>query len=201
MSARLIVFEGPDGVGKTTLSNALALRLAQQDVPCEVFAFPGQDPGTLGNLVYKIHHLHTAEFGISRINPTSLQLLHVAAHVDAIEAHVLPSLQLGRTVILDRYWWSTWIYGLLLGVNSGRLKAMLHVEKLVWDDILPVAVFLVERLVPDSPDVAPYSRYSLEEEYRILAAKEASCYPVITVRNDSTIDDSIDGVLSALVPK
>ena len=53
---RLIVFEGPDGVGKSTLSKQLADRLREAGVPCEHLAFPGRQPGSLGRLVYDLHH-------------------------------------------------------------------------------------------------------------------------------------------------
>ena len=53
---RLIVFEGPDGVGKSTLSLALANRLKAMGLVCQHLSFPGKDEGTLGRLVYDVHH-------------------------------------------------------------------------------------------------------------------------------------------------
>ena len=53
---RLIVFEGPDGVGKSTLSLALADRLRARGLPCQHLSFPGKDAGTVGRLVYEVHH-------------------------------------------------------------------------------------------------------------------------------------------------
>ena len=52
---RLIVFEGPDGVGKSTLAEHLTGRLREAGVPCEHLAFPGRQPGSLGRLVYDLH--------------------------------------------------------------------------------------------------------------------------------------------------
>ena len=53
---RLIVFEGPDGVGKSTLAEHLTSRLRETGIPCNYLAFPGREPGSLGRLVYDLHH-------------------------------------------------------------------------------------------------------------------------------------------------
>ena len=54
----LIVIEGPDGVGKTTLTHALVTRLRHLGFPCHTYAFPGNEPGTLGSLVLKQAWFH-----------------------------------------------------------------------------------------------------------------------------------------------
>ncbi len=90
----LIVFEGPDGVGKTTLAKALVKELIRRGTRCDYFSFPGRDPGTLGRLVYEVHH-DPGKFGIHHIDPTSLQVLHIAAHLDAIRGRLLPALEEG----------------------------------------------------------------------------------------------------------
>jgi dTMP kinase len=80
---KLIVFEGPDGVGKSTLSQALAKKLTEVNILCEHLAFPGKEEGTIGRLVYDLHHNPNA-FGLHKVTPASLQALHIAAHLDAI---------------------------------------------------------------------------------------------------------------------
>ena len=47
---RLIIFEGPDGVGKSTLSLALADRLKAMGLTCVHLSFPGKEIGTVGRL-------------------------------------------------------------------------------------------------------------------------------------------------------
>ena len=89
---RLIVFEGPDGVGKSTLSLALADRLKAMGLPCQHLSFPGKAAGTVGRLVYDVHH-DPAQYGIQEITAASLQALHIAAHLDAIERRILPGPQ------------------------------------------------------------------------------------------------------------
>ena len=115
----LIVFEGPDGVGKTTLARLLTRELEHRGCHCLYKSFPGQEEGSLGRLVYDIHH-HPHKFGIEQMSPTSLQMLHIAAHVDAIERDIKPSLQRGHHIILDRYWWSTLAYGIVGGSDHHR---------------------------------------------------------------------------------
>ncbi len=101
----LFVFEGPDGVGKTTLAQALADHLGAENLPHKLLAFPGREAGSLGHHVYQIHH-QPQTYQIERIHPASLQVLHLAAHIDAIEQHIRPVLETGRHIILDRFWWS-----------------------------------------------------------------------------------------------
>ena len=101
----LIILEGPDGVGKSTLSMLLYDHLRRKNVECSVHSFPGKDEGTLGALVYALHH-DLKRFGVKEAAPESLQLMHIAAHVDAIQRILLPALQREETVILDRFWWS-----------------------------------------------------------------------------------------------
>jgi thymidylate kinase len=102
ISGKLIVFEGPDGVGKSTMATGVAAMLTARGTPCELLAFPGREPGTLGLHVYQLHH-EPQRFGVVSIPPTSLQLLHVAGHLDAINDRILPALRAGRWVVLDRF--------------------------------------------------------------------------------------------------
>src|SRR5437667_11426465 len=126
---KLFVFEGTDGSGKTTVSRAFAEHAKAAGFGCEWFSFPGHETGTLGKHVYDVHHDPLAA-GIRTINPTSLQLLHVAAHIDTIERQIVPALKRVHHVVLDRYWWSTLVYGVVAGAKEQSLKAMVNVERL-----------------------------------------------------------------------
>ncbi|MHB8523785.1 MAG: nucleotide kinase domain-containing protein [Limisphaerales bacterium] len=186
---KLFVFEGVDGSGKTTLSRAFAEQVKAIGFECEWFAFPGRDTGTLGKHVYELHH-HQLGMGIKTINPTSLQLLHVAAHIDAIEARILPALRQGRHVVLDRFWWSTFVYGTVAGADLRSLKAMIDVERFHWGRVRPTLAFLVRRKVP-TDDGLPADTNLLARAYAKLATREAQSYPVIMIDNDGTVPETL----------
>ncbi len=103
---RMIVLEGVDGSGKSTLATKLAAlyRHIIPDLPLFADSFPGSVPGSLGEWVYRFHHGRAADAPTPiSVAPPALQLLHVAAHVDAVLRHIAPTLAAGGNVILDRY--------------------------------------------------------------------------------------------------
>jgi len=190
---KLFVFEGPDGVGKTTLSKWFAKTLRSQGV-CSVIwsSFPGSERGSVGNLVYKLHH-NPASIGAKTVHPLSLQLFHVAAHIDAIESRFHKQIQNGTTIVLDRFWWSTWVYGRFADGDAATLAAMIDLEKRVWRKIKPANVFLVTRHTSKSSE----TRNRLEQLYAQLARKEARFVSVTRVRNDGAIEEAQKQILSS----
>ena len=195
---RLIVFEGPDRVGKSTLVEHLTRRLRKEGITCEHLASPGKQAGTLGRLVYDLHH---DKLGLDHkdVNATSLQLLHIAAHIDAIEGRILPALQDGTCIVLDRFWWSTWVYGVVKKVPENSLRAMIGLEQLHWGQIKPDVVFLVERKFV-TPEYGEDFQGQIVEGYRDLANREQFNGPVVTVRNDLSIEDAIEIVWEEVAP-
>lgn len=144
MTGKLIVIEGPDGLGKTTL----ALRLAESVPNGVYYAFPGKEEGTIGQVVYDIHH-EPDRFGLTHMLPETRQLLHVVAHIESIRTRIRPWLDQGKTVILDRYWWSTWVYGLVYGVEPGFVRAIVELElSQGWNYRMPDLVVLLDREQP-----------------------------------------------------
>jgi thymidylate kinase len=95
---KLLIFEGPNSVGKTSLSKRLAEHYTEQGNDCLLLSFPGHIDGTIGSLIYRLHHC-PSDVGITSISPSALQIMHVAAHVDAIESQIIPALEKGKTVI------------------------------------------------------------------------------------------------------
>jgi hypothetical protein len=196
--ARLYVLEGPDGVGKTTLAQGLAGKLCAVGVNADYLAFPGGERGTVGELVYRIHHSRV-ELGLEAVTPTALQILHVAAHADAIEQSIVPRLELGHTVILDRYWWSVWVYGLATGVSQRVLRGLVALESLCWGSLRPAAIILVDRTRPWEPGHGIREWRSLRAEYRRLARREATNGRVITFINDVPTDEAVNALASAVI--
>ncbi|HEV3456480.1 MAG TPA: nucleotide kinase domain-containing protein [Thermoanaerobaculia bacterium] len=194
---RLIVFEGPDGVGKSTLSAALAEELRGRSRGVELMTFPGKEPGSVGKLVYDVHH-EPDRFGVGKLAPVSLQALHIAAHLDAIERRILPALQAGVDVVLDRYWWSTWVYGVVAGIDRRVLEALIEVERTCWGKVKPEAVFLIRRETPiDRSDAMPFW-LALCREYDSLAGREEGRYPVFTIDNSATVTEALGAIRGKL---
>lgn len=185
MKGRLFVLEGPDEVGKTTLGTMLLHALVRQGHQVELLSFPGREEGSLGALVYKLHHEPT-EFGISRINESSRQILHVAAHADLITRTLIPCLDEGKVVILDRFWWSTLVYGQVGGMRQDVLDALLALENALWSSYLPSALVLIDR---DAPFVEVENLdewHQLRDAYLELAHSSHHDYPVHILPNVST---------------
>jgi thymidylate kinase len=195
---KLFVFEGPDGVGKTTLSRGFAEHLSALGVQCEHMSFPGHRQGSLGSVVYKLHHEPSA-FGLDGLAPTSLQLLHIAAHIDAIERQIMPALHAGRHVVLDRFWWSTFVYGVVSGISRSTLLQMIELELGAWQGVKPDRLFLIRRERPLRNE--PSSWPVLMEEYVRLAARENGSYPVLEIRNESSVADAMRSIEEATASK
>lgn len=184
MSGKLIIFEGADGIGKSSLSKEVTRSLEDLNVAFVSLAFPGNEPGTLGALVYQIHH-DPNSIGLSTISALALQTLHVAAHLDAIERKILPALEAGIWVILDRYWWSTWVYGIEQGISSAYLEPVIKAEQARWGTVKPDLVFMVDRsqAVRAEHDADTFLR--LRRGYQAIAEREKEHYKVVAVENEN----------------
>lgn len=184
MKGKLFIFEGPDGVGKTTLSRLATGLLNAAGQPTEWLSFPGREPGTLGHLIYQVHH-EPQKMGINHLTDAAKQALHIAAHLDAIESTIRPLLTAGTHVVLDRFWWSTWVYGLTSGLNEELLRALIAVEKVCWGATLPNLLLLVEAKRPRdrADEKMPHFR-ALSAAYKKLATQESTTFAVRTLNND-----------------
>jgi dTMP kinase len=202
MSGRLIIFEGPDGVGKTTLVEATTDFVQALGVPLISLSFPGKTPGTLGHLVYRIHHAQN-ELQIKEITSLALQALHVAAHLDIIESRIIPALNEGALILLDRTWWSTWVYGQAAKINEIVLSKLIEDEQLSWGGVTPSLVFLVQRSAAFRAEHSQEAFNILSDLYENLAAREELRYPVVRISNDdlqlstNIIQESIKSILGS----
>lgn len=190
----LFVFEGPDGVGKSTLSRLFADRLKAEGTACERMAFPGGEADTLGKHIYDLHHA-PQRFGIGSVDAAAIQTLHIAAHIDAIEKRIRPALREGKCVVLDRYWWSTWAYGMVSGVSRRSLNAMVKLEKVHWGRVRPSVVFLVRRSEPVGECDEKELWERLSRAYQELAEEEGDRYPVHRVDNEGTVEKTLEMIL------
>lgn len=195
-NGRLIVLEGPDGVGKSTTAQVLAQKLRQDGTAVEVMTFPGREAGTLGSHVYAIHH-DSRQFGICSLAPPSRQLLHIAAHVDTILHRILPTLRRGVTIILDRFWWSTWVYGRVDNVPANILDAMIGVEQEVWGEVVPRLCVLLRRTAPIDRDLDGRQWQGLQEHYLEIARREGPD-EVLVLENTESAESAASSIEEAL---
>lgn len=196
----LFVFEGADEVGKTTIAAKFAEELRRNGTPCHLIAFPGTQPGTLGWHVYEVHH-EPKRFNIQRMNPTSLQLLHVAAHIDTIDSEILPALRKGHTVVLDRFWWSSWVYGVTYGGNRASLKTAISAEMIHWKAIIPTHLFLITRKSPLEPQRDLEVWKAIRDFYQKFAAQQKRVHLVSTISNGTAVEDALRAVLEKIQPR
>ncbi len=182
---KLYIFEGIDNVGKTTLIKGLCNKLCEERIPFSKYDFPGKDTSTLGGLVYHLHH-KMYKYKNYEINPTSLQLLHIAAHIDIINSKVLPDLLDGKIVLLDRSWWSTYAYGLADGISKKTIKQIVALEIDAIKKVSIGRIFLVQRIVPNDEYNAE-KRSTILNAYNELKDKTADLVEVINNNNDINI--------------
>jgi thymidylate kinase len=195
---KLFVFEGTDAAGKSSISARFVDWLRSQGKTVEPLSFPGKSPGTIGDLVYRIHH-DRAAFGLNPLTESSLQTLHIAAHLDAIESRIIPSLEAGKTVVLDRYWWSTRVYGVVGGARAEVLDKLIEAEQIAWGDWLPTALFCIGRSTPLRDE--PMDRWSRwKDGYDEMLRRESGRYPIHSIQNESSIDDCVSEIIRYCSP-
>ncbi|MDT8447491.1 MAG: putative DNA base hypermodification protein [bacterium] len=196
---RIFAFEGPDGVGKTSLIKQLKSELELKNQSCQVVALPGNQAGSLGELVYRLHH-NPGALNIKKPGPAGLQCLHLAAHVECIQEEIKPALAEGKIVLLDRYWWSTQIYGQLDGIEPKVLTAIMAASKAFWRQARPEKVFLITSPMPFKPEIEQRQWESLVAEYEALA-KGQPTGRVEHITNPPNSNQALDLVLSQILPK
>ena len=183
---KLFVFEGPDGNGKTTLVDNVYRLLQKDELPVSKLSFPGKKENTLGKLVYNLHH-DSKQYGIDKIPPASLQTLHVAAHIESIYRFISPAIEAGKILLLDRYWWSTYVYGLCSGTHIEVMKVLIKLETMHWVDLLPKCVFLVVRESAPLRKEMPLDEWlTLQNIYEELQKVESLNYPTMKLLNEDS---------------
>lgn len=195
MCSGIYVFEGIDNVGKSTIVQKLREMIAESlGCECVVVAFPGNEPRTLGSLVYDIHHNQKDYFELP-LNETSLQLLHIASHIDLIQGKLKQLISKPCIVLLDRFWWSTYVYGLAGNLDKNMIQAILEPELIHWKDFNVRKVFLVERENRER-DYEEEKDKRIVELYRDLAIKTTNS---IIINNDGSIEETVKEIYKNIV--
>jgi dTMP kinase len=131
-----IVFEGPDGSGKSTQVDLLSKHLEQDGHRCIITAEPG---GTDEGIILKDLILNP-RIEISKKTELFLFLADRAEHVDKV---IGPSLSEGKVIICSRYLYSTLVYqGVARRLLPNRLLKKLNLFAV--NDIVPDVVFYLD---------------------------------------------------------
>ncbi len=142
MTGFFVAIEGPNAVGKTTITSQLAGELRARGTAVHVTTEPSATP--LGRLV------RSAE---SYLTGRALALAVAADRYAHIEAEITPALQAGKVVITDRYVQSSLVLQRLDGLTLAEIwsynahVAVPGMSVYLEDDPEVIAVRLRQRLV------------------------------------------------------
>lgn len=100
---QLVVFEGGEGVGKSTQLRRLVARLSAAGVEHRTFREPGGTP--VGDRIRELL-LHAP----GQLAPQTEAALFIASRAELVATAVRPALEAGVHVLLDRYHLSTYAY-------------------------------------------------------------------------------------------
>ena len=135
MDGKFITFEGIDGCGKSTQANLLYQKLNTPNGSCILTREPG---GSIG--AEEIRNLLVTGKS-SRWSSETEILLFTAARRDHLERTIMPAINIGKTVISDRFFDSTRIYQ---GTASSELTALVdNLHKLIIK-IVPDLTFIID---------------------------------------------------------
>jgi dTMP kinase len=135
-AGRLITIEGLDGAGKSTLVAALAQELQRRGLPMLVLREPGGVP-----VSERIRQL--VKDPSAHVNPRTEALLYAAARAQLVSERLLPALENGKLVLLDRFLDSSLAYqgaGRALGVEQVREINLFATGGLTPDRTLLLAI-------------------------------------------------------------
>jgi thymidylate kinase/NTP pyrophosphatase (non-canonical NTP hydrolase) len=180
----LVVVEGPNGIGKTSVRRLLARALTDDGNAVHEMSFPGDEPVGAAATVRRALCAATPA-ARSSTSPLALNALRAASHIDAIQHRVIPALVRGETVIVDRFWWSVAVDALIQGCSAGELESLVDAVRGAWGDVRPAAVVLLHRSA-ESEDRSEWA--TRVREYRRIAEQERPFYPVLDADKEKPLD-------------
>ncbi|HEU4629547.1 MAG TPA: dTMP kinase [Gemmatimonadaceae bacterium] len=136
---RLIVFEGPEGAGKSTQLGRLADWLAARGLAPRVVREPGTS--AVGQEIRRV-----LLDPVHDVAPAAEALLFMAARAQLVAQELRPALEAGATVLADRFFLSTYAYQV---AGRGLAEAeVLAANRLATGGLAPDLTLLV-RVPPD----------------------------------------------------
>ncbi len=130
LRGRFIVFDGPDGCGKTTQRDRLGKRLAKAGGDVVL----GKDPGgtDFGNMIRSI----LLDHDLSTMDVRCETFLFMASRAQLVGEVISPALRAGKTVLCDRFISSTCAYQVAAGYDVARvLELGRYAVEDCWPDL------------------------------------------------------------------
>lgn len=202
---KFIVFDGPDGCGKSTIREWLTTSMTDLKMPVITVREPG---GTGYGEAIRDVLLHRKITG-EHLDPSAEMLLFMAARMQLMQKVIKPALDSGNAVLSDRFVSSTLAYQCEgLGVP--------------WDDTLNLAKLVIPAeywpactVILDAPQAVLNSRLSskstdrdriesrtdeFRERVRFGYLKQAVLYPhhVILVDASGTVEETKSNIVTGL---
>jgi dTMP kinase len=132
---RLVVFEGAEGVGKTTQLRLLSAALARADVRHLGVREPGQT--AIGHEIRRVLLDPSSD-----LVPRAEALLFMASRAQLVERDVRPALANGEVVLADRFFLSTYAYqGAGRGIPLAELRSA---NAVATDGLVPDLTLLLD---------------------------------------------------------
>jgi len=136
LGGRFVVFDGPDGTGKTTQFNRFLERCRGAGLTvCDV-----REPGgtAIGEKIRDI----LLDKSAGAMSPTCEMLLYMASRAQLVEERIRPALERGELVLADRFVSSTLAYQ---GAGGGVAKADIEaVAKAAFHELRPDLVVIFD---------------------------------------------------------
>ncbi len=199
-SGYLLSIEGTEGCGKSTIAEGLIKYLTDKNLPVSLYREPG---GTEAGEKIREILLYT------NVSPLSEALLYFAARSELVDKRIIPDLEQGKVVILDRFTDSTLAYqGYGRGLPLDWIKEMNH---RVTHSIKPGITFLLTTPSPlgflkagrDRIENEPLSFHNkVKEGYLKIARSEPERIKIIEVEEgkDVVLKKVLDIVEKEVLP-
>jgi dTMP kinase len=166
----LLIFEGIDGTGKSTQMSLLAKALEENGHTVVTSREP-----TNGPFGQKLRDSMTT----GRLSPEEELALFHDDRRDHVEHLILPALEAGKIVILDRYYFSTMAYQGARGFDPEEIRRLNEDFAPVPDQVflleLPIETALERIGCRDGSGNTFEQKENLETCHRIFAGLEDSC--------------------------
>lgn len=190
----LVAVDGPNGVGKSTLIEAIKNKLEFKGYVIYTTKEPTNTE--CGSYVRKFAENHS---GIG------LACMVAADRYEHIENEILPELNNGKIVITDRYILSSLILqqmdnvsdAFILDLNSQIIKPNLQVAVFADEDVLQKR--LLEREVLTRFERGNQSYSELFYMNKGIVELEKSNVEVIRINNNTNLDDNVEKIVSCII--